>query len=560
MSFDNTKEVQKYINGVTSGKILSCKWVKLAVDRHLNDLKTCEEKELWFDKDAANKVINFFRALKFTKGKYAKKPFELEPFQKFRYWVLFGWKRYDGTRRFRKAYCEIARKNGKTEEGGGLSVYMLMADGEEGAEVYNAATKKEQAKLVFKSAKKMAEQLKKDSHSAGKRLGTSLNSVYDLQTSSNIEPLASDSEKQDGLNPHLGAIDEYHAHKTSDILEVLETGMGAREQPLLFVITTAGFNKQGPCYKLRKVVCDVLEGKKHDDSLFGIIYTLDEEDDWEDETKWIKSNPNIGRTPFWSYMKDQYTKALNEGITKEVQFKTKNLNIWTDSSMSWINDEDWMKCDKGELPDLVGKECYGGLDLASVSDFNSLSLNFPVQEGLEERCSLHFFWIPEETARKKSDKADYLQWIRDGFIKTTPGDVIDHKFIIKDIDDIMVKYQIQAIGFDRHMAYSGVIQELQDLEAPMVEFGQGYVSMSEPTKTLERLIKSEGFNHAGNPVMRWMMGNIEIKIDPADNIKIDKGKSQEKVDGPVSYVMALGMENTTPEKVTSIYENPDAEI
>lgn len=554
------QEVEKYIEEVENGKIPACKWVKLAIKRHQEDLKNAHKRGLYFDEEAADRVINFARKLKFTKGKYAKEPIELEPFQKARYWILFGWMREDGTRRFRKAYIEEARKGGKTEEGGFLCNFMMIADGEYGAEIYSVATKKEQAKITFQAAKVMAEQLRRDSAKAKVRLGTSLNKIFDLQTNSGIEPLASDSEKQDGLNPHLVIVDEYHAHKNSDLLEVLETGMGAREQPMLIVITTAGFNKQGPCFVLRKVVTEILEGKKTDDSTFGIIYTLDEEDDWEDETTWIKANPNIGRTPTWAYMRDQFIKAKNEGATKEVQFKTKNLNIWTDSSMAWINDKDWMLCDKGELPDLTGKQCYGGLDLAGTSDFNSLSLNFPPQDGVEERCSLHFFWIPEETARKKSGKADYRQWIADGFVKATEGSVIDHRFIIKDIDDLMVKYQIQAIGFDRHMAYSGVIQELQDLGAPMVEFGQGFVSMSEPTKRLERLVHSQDLNHAGNPVMRWMMGNIELKIDPADNIKIDKGKSQEKVDGPVSLVMALGMENTTPEKVTSIYERKDITV
>lgn len=555
----NKNQIDQYIKDIESGKIIACKWVRLAIKRHQEDLKQGHKRGLYFDEDSADRIINFFKNLRFTKGKYAKEPFDLEPFQKFRYWVLFGWKREDGTRRFRKCYIEGARKFGKTEEGGALCNYMLIADGEYGAEIYTAATKKDQAKITFKAAKVMAEGLRRDSKKANTRLGTSVNTIYDLETNSNIEPLASDSDKQDGLNPHLGIIDEYHAHRNSDLLEVIETAMGAREQPLLFVITTAGFNKQGPCFQLRKVITEILEGKKTDDSTFGIIYTLDEEDDWEDENTWIKSNPNIGRTPTWNYMRDQYRKAKNEGATKEVQFKTKNLNIWTDSSMAWINDKDWMKCDKGKLPNLTGKKCYGGLDLASVSDFNSLTLNFPPQDGLEERCFLYFFWIPGETARKKSDKADYLQWITDGYVKKTEGNVIDHRVIIKDISDLLTKYQVQSICFDRFLAYHGVVQELSDSYENMVEFGQGFLSMSEPTKDFQKMIKGEEFNHAGNPVMRWMMGNIEIKIDPADNIKIDKGKSQEKVDGPVSSVMSIGAENLTPEKVTSIYET-DAKI
>ncbi|MBL4654093.1 MAG: hypothetical protein JKY53_14710, partial [Flavobacteriales bacterium] len=249
-------------------------------------------------------------------------------------------------------------------------------------------------------------------------------------------------------------------------------------------------------------------------------------------------------------------KAINEGIPKEVQFKTKNLNIWTDSSMAWLNDETWMKC-SGVVPDLTGKLCYGGLDLAATEDTNAFTLIFPKQEGLETRCSLHYFWLPEEVLNKKTEAGDYAQWARDGFIKTTEGDVMDHRFITKDISDTLTKYQVKAIAFDRYLAYHGVVQELMDEGAPMVQFGQGYKDMSPPTKEMGKIVKSGELRHGGNPVMRWMVGNVVITMNPAEDIKMDKSKVQNKIDGPVSMVMALGMEMAKPdiEDGGSIYDS-----
>ena len=320
------KIVDKYIKGVQSGDLVVCEWVKLAVKRHLSDL---ERDDIYFDEDASNKFLKFSAMCKYTKGELASqgKNIELTPQQVFRYWVLMGWHNPNGKRRFRKVYFEVARKNGKSEEAAILCAYLLLVDKEFGAEIYTAATSYKQARLVFDAAKEMLKKLGADSDKIKALTTIGKFNVAIIDTNSKLEPISSNDDKQDGLNPHGAIVDEYHAHQTSDLLEVIQTGMGSRSQPMLFIITTAGFEKQYPCYSQeRKIATEVLLGVKKDDSLFSVIYTLDEGDDWNDESTWVKANPNIGITPTWEYMRQQHTQAVNQGIHKEVQFKTKNLN------------------------------------------------------------------------------------------------------------------------------------------------------------------------------------------------------------------------------------------
>jgi len=547
------KKVKKYIADVQDGTVVACKWVKLSIERHLNDL---ERNDIYFDEDAANRFLKFSALCKYTKGDLASqgKRIEYTPQQLFRYWVLMGWKNLDGKRRFRKVYFEVARKNGKSEEAAVLCAFLLLYDKEYGAEIYTAATKHEQAKIVFLAAKEMIKKMSQDSDHIKQLTTIGAVNVAILETNSKLEPLSSRSEKQDGLNPHGAIVDEYHAHQTSDLLEVIQTGMGSRSQPILFIITTAGFEKQYPCFsEERKVATEILEGKKTDDSLFTVIYTLDAEDDWKDENTWVKANPNIGITPTWEYMRQQLTQALNQGVHKEVQFKTKNLNIWTDSSMAWISDENWMKCDD-ELPDLSGRSCYGGLDLAAVSDMNAFVLVFPPEKEGEKVWIVPHFWIPKNTIERKSEIGDYRNWERNGFIKPAGIDVIDNNKMLADILELYEKYDIKNFAFDRWGAFNGVIQGLGEQEITGLEFGQGYKSMSQPSKELEALVMAKKIAHGGNPVLRWQAGNIELSIDPADNIKIDKGKSREKVDGMVALVMALACWKAFDEGTDSVYE------
>ena len=546
------KIVDKYIKDVQSGDVVACKYVKQSIERHLKDL---EREDIFFGEDSAIKFLKFSNLCRYTKGELAKlkKKIEFTPQQVFRYWCLFGWKKLDGNRRFRKVYFEVARKNGKSEEAAIVCAYLLLFDKEYGAEVYTAATKHEQAKIVFDAAKEMIRKMREDSNKIRELTIMGVLNVAILSTNSKLEPLSSRSEKQDGLNPHGAIVDEYHAHQTSDLLEVIQTGMGSRSQPLLFIITTAGFEKQYPCYsEERATAIDVLNGIKQDDSLFTVIYTLDDGDDWKDEKNWIKANPNIGITPTWDFMRQQYQQAINQGVSKEVQFKTKNLNIWTDSSMAWINHETWLAC-QGEIPDLKGRECYAGLDLAAVSDMNAYVLLFPDNDQFYIKP---FFWLPRGVIEAKGDHIDYRRWVNEGLIKVIDGDVIDQRIIMQDILEIHKQYQVKSFAFDRFMAFNGLIQGLHDEGINGFEFGQGFKSMSEPTKDLEILVKSKNIIHDGNGVLAWQMSNVELEFDPADNVKPSKKKSRNKIDGIVATVMALGCYHAlnSEKKPISIYE------
>lgn len=531
------KIVDKYISDVQDGTIVACKWVKLSIDRHVKDL---DRNDLVFNEDAAIKFLKFSALCKYTKGDLAAqgKTIEFTPQQVFRYWVLMGWMNLDGKRRFRKVYFEVARKNGKSEEAAILCAYMLLKDGEFGQEGYCVATRNDQAKLVFLAARQIISKLAQDYSSVKKLVTIGVVNVSVLSTNSKLEPLAANSEKQDGSNPHFVCVDEYHAHQNSDLLEVMQTGMGSRSQPMLFIITTAGFEKQFPCYaEERKVATEVLQGIKTDDSLFSVIYTLDEDDDWKDESVWVKANPNIGITPTMEYMRQQLQQAINQGVSKEIQFKTKNLNIWTNSSMAWISDDNWMKCDQA-LPDLTGRDCYGGIDLAAKTDMNAFVLIFPPSYEGEPIWILPKFWIPQETIEKKSEIANYKQWQRDTLIIAAGESVTDVRIICKAIMDDYDQYNVKGFAYDPWGAM-GLLHLLDDEGIEGLEMRQGFRSMSEPTKEVEALVLSGKLAHGGNPVLRWHCQNIELSIDPADNIKIDKKKSREKVDGMVALVNAF---------------------
>jgi phage terminase large subunit-like protein len=528
----------QYAEEVRSGKQVACDYVKLAVQRWFNDHERGHERGLWFDEQAAQRVIKFMSLLTQFEGKFHGKPLMLEPWQQFIVANLFGWKWEDGSRRFTESYIELARKNGKSTLGGGIADYMFAADGEYGAEIYSAATKRDQAKKVFEAGKYL---LKNSTSKKLREMVTFQNyNLHIEEKYSKFEPLSSDHKRLDGLNPHCVIIDEFHAHPDNGVYSVMKSGMGARRQPLLFTITTAGFNRFSPCYNQRKLVENVLDGVIEQDNLFGMIYTLDEDDDWKDEKVWIKANPNMGVSVSEKWLRNEIERADADN-TQLVPVMTKNLNVWTDAAETWIKDADWMACDIGALPDLTGKECYGGLDLASTRDITALVLQFPDVNG--KRQILPIFWMPEMNyqERVERDKVNYDVWIREGFIRITPGNVTDYDFIKADILKMAKQYQIRNIAYDRWNASQLVIDLIEE-GLKMESFGQGYGSMSAPTKELNKMVLKKNLNHAGNPVLRWMCKNVSIKRDPADNIKIDKNAAQEKVDGMVALVMAIGVE------------------
>ena len=518
---------EKYIDDVLNKRVLVCEHVKNAVNRYVND----RENGWVFSENYAQHAIDFIEQLEHTTGDYAGKPFALEGWQAFIVWNLFGFLNPDGSRRFTRSYIEVPRKNGKSTFSSAVMLYGLIADDESAAQVYSAATKLDQAMMVFSESVRVCQNLPWLSEAL--TVNNSVNNRRILYGQSVYKPLEWNPGKQDGLNAHFACIDEYHAHPNDELYNVLRNSMGARRQPMLFTITTAGFNRESPCYKHRNYCTGVLNGNIKDDALFSVIYTLDEGDDWADPTNWQKANPNWGVSVYPRQLEQALTEA-KEFVHKEVEFKTKLLNVWTDTAMTWINDSVWMDCALNE--NLQGAMCYGGLDLASTGDFCAFSLYFPQTSSIRT-----WYWLPVESAYKRKDAAgaSIRQWASDGFIELTEGNVTDYAFIKAKICELSTIYDIKDIAFDRFNA-SQLVIELQNEGLQMYPFGQGFVSMSAPTKELERLTKDSRLKHDGNPVTRWMMGNVLLQTDPAGNIKINKAKSGDKVDGPVSIVMALG--------------------
>lgn len=522
-----------YAQQVRTGNILTCEFVQLAVDRYYRDMDNALDKGWYFDRKAAQRAISFIERLKHTKGQWAGLRFKLEPWQQFIIWNIFGWKMADGTRRFRYAYVEIARKNGKTALSAGIGLYMLFADGESRPEVYSAATVKDQARICFSDAVEIVKATDLKNY-----LTTYRNSiVYELKGGM-MKPLSSDYGTHDGLNPSCGIIDEFHAHKDSGMFDVIKSAFGARKQPLMFIITTAGFNKAGACYAYRDNVIKILRGINEDDTLFGIIYTMDANEEWDNPQMWIKSNPNLGVSLFPNYLEDQVNDAKNrpEAVRNVM---TKNVNLWVDAERTWILDDAWMKCvGTTEIEDLRGCECWGGLDLSNVSDITAFVLIFHENDKFQ---LLPFFWIPEEKMLEKirKENINYDLWVKAGFVKVTSGNVLDYEFVKADILQIVEIYDLQSSAYDRWNSSQTII-DLQNEGMECNPFGQGYGSMSAPSKEFEKLVLSEKIEHFGNPVLRWMLSSTLIKTDPAGNIKPDKEKSVQKIDGIVASIMALG--------------------
>lgn len=522
-----------YAEQVRSGEILVCEYVRLAVERYYADLDRALDMGRYFDKRAAMRTIRFIEKLKHTKGEWAGQRFRLEPWQQFVLWNIFGWKNADGMRRFRYAYIEIARKNGKTALSAGIGLYMLFADGESRPEVYSAATVKDQAKICFSDAVEIVKATDLKNYLTPYRNSI----VYELKGGT-MKPLSSDYGTHDGLNPSCGIIDEFHAHKDSGMFDVIKSAFGARRQPLMFIITTAGFDKSGVCYAYRENVIKVLRGVNEDDSLFGIIYTLDDKSEWDDPTMWIKANPNLGVSLSADYLADQVKDAKNrpEAVRNVM---TKNVDLWVDAERTWILDDVWQKCIGTTAPaDLKGCACWGGLDLSNVSDITAYVLLFHENDRFQ---LLPHFWIPEEKMLEKvrKENINYDKWVAEGYVTVTPGNVIDYDFVKADILRIVADYDLRTSAYDRWNSSQTII-DLQNEGMECNPFGQGYGSMSAPTKEFEKLVLTGKIEHFGNPVLRWMLASTLVKTDPAGNIKPDKEKSTQKIDGIVASIMALG--------------------
>ncbi|HEY3486975.1 MAG TPA: terminase TerL endonuclease subunit [Gammaproteobacteria bacterium] len=537
----------QYAADVKSGEILSCRYVKLAVDRFYRDLQDGHKRGLYFDENSAARYFRFVsRYCRHYQGELAGKPIDFSPHQCFIEANVYGWLRADGTRRFRSTYEEVARKDGKTTRLGASGLYGLIGEGEAGAKIYSAATKREQAKELFLSAKAMVEQ----SPELRRRLSAMQHHIQTPNGLSLFMPLSADSTTMDGLNVYYGLVDEIHAHTTSAVWDVLESAKGARRQPLMRGITTAGFNRKGFGYQQRGYAIKILERAVEDDSFFAIIYTLDDEDleHWDNPDLWIKANPNLGISVKLDDLLDQSRKA-KEMPSAKVEFLTKRLNIWTFGETLWMNMERWHLCasdfdsllpwDDNSEAELDGCEAYGGLDLASVDDMASFRLVFPLEDG--RRLTIGRAYLPQAALerRLKSGDKTLIAFRDSGHLVVTPGNTIDYEWIKRDIFHACERFDVKGIAFDRWNS-SQLVNDLISEEIPMIKFGQGHASMSAPMKELMRLVLDQKLQF-NDPLLTWAISNVVANTSPAGDIKPDKSKVSEKIDPAVALIMAIGL-------------------
>lgn len=514
-------------------------WVRLACQRHLDDL---ERHDLDWRVEEVARAIGFFRdVLRLNGGVFEGEPFLLQPWQSFIVGSLFGWYGPDGFRRFRVAYVEVAKGNGKSPLAAGIGHYMLSADNEPRAEVYAAATKKDQAMILFRDAVAMRDQ----SPALRKRLKSSgqLPNVWnlaDLKTGSFYRPIASD-DGQSGPRPHCGLIDELHEHKSSLVVDMMRAGTKGRRQALIFEITNSGYDRHSICRQHHEYSQKVLQGVYPDDSWFAYVAALDDGDEWTDEQVWPKANPNLGVSVTLKYLREQVREAIGMPA-KQNSVRRLNLCEWTEQDERSIPMHDW---DRGAAPidldSLKGRSCYGGLDLARVSDMSAFALVFPPKPDNEPWKVVVWFWVPKDdiTKRSERDQVPYDVWAREELLEVTPGNTTDFTFISAFITRLAGSFDIREIAYDRTFA-GEIIQDLKQEGLDLVEFGQGFLSMGAPTAELHRLIHAGQLQHGGDPILRWNASNLTVATDPAGNIKPDKERSTERIDGIVATIMALG--------------------
>lgn len=547
--------VDAYAEDVVSGKIVAGEFIRLACERHLRDLKAGKVRGLYFDYEAADHALEFYRFLRHSKGEWAGCAFQLEPWQQFIIGSIFGWKRADGFRRFRTAFIEVPRKNGKTTLAAGVGLYLLIADGEPGPEIFAAATKRDQAKIVWDEAASMVR--KSPALAKRIRIVNSKSNMHILENRAKFEPLGADADTMDGLNIHGAIIDELHAHKTRAVWDVLETATGARRQPLIFAITTAGTNKNSVCYENHEYAMQILKGVIQDDTFFAYIASIDEGDDWTDPKVWAKANPNLGVSVKLDDLERKCEKAKKMPAAQNA-FLRLHLNVWTQQVDRWIDLNLWDE-QAGIVveEDLRGRVCYGGLDLSSVSDITAWVMVFPHDDDPETVDVLCRFWCPE--ARLYDDqnryRDQYRAWAKQGYLKTTPGDAIDYSFVKAQILQDSQAFQLVDLNIDRLFQAHQLAMELMDEGLTVVGMGQGFTSMAAPMKEFERRLLARKIRHGGNPVLRFMADSVVVKQDATGNLKPDKANSQARIDGIVALVMALdrAMRHEQPQR--SVYED-----
>lgn len=559
--YPRVERAQKFAKDVVAGRIPACKYVRQACQRHLDDLVESRKAsyKYKFDPAKAEKRLKLIELMPHTKGEWAFKRqlVTLEPWQLFGLACTFGWvRKVSGLRRFRMSYWEIPRKNGKSVIAAGVGIAMFVADNEFGAEVYSGATTEKQAWEVFRPARLMINRSPMLKEAAGIEVNASnMNRPAD---GSRFEPII--GNPGDGASPSCGIVDEFHEHDTAALFETLLTGMGARRQPLMFIITTAGANIEGPCYDLRAQVIAMLDGTVPDDELFGWIFTIDEGDDWTDPKVLAKANPNIGVSVYQEYLESQQQRAIKNASFQNT-FKTKHLNIWVSARSPYFNMEAWKACADPSLvmEDFEGQECWLGVDLASQTDVCARVNVFRrlIDTKLHYYCIAPRFYLPGDTishGKERKVVERWQRWMNQGLLTETEGAELDFNVVQQDVLDDAKSHAVMEVTHDPfnglHMAKNLQAEGLVPVKIPQkVEY------LSPAMKELDAAIKAGRFHHDGNVILSWMMGNVTAKPDANDNVFPRREKDESKIDGAVAVLMCVNrILNTAGDTAGSIYD------
>jgi len=534
---DYCDRAERYAGAVLKGKIPACRWVKLACERQLKDREREKDPQFpfKFKRDLGNRICRFVELLPHIKGRWSSRTLRLEDWECFLLTTVFGWVgKTDDLRRFRTAYVEVPRKNGKSSLCAAIGLYMLTADREPGPEVYSAAVTRDQARIVFEIARQMA--LRTPGLRASQGVEVFNHHLYVPQSAGVFRPLASDADSLDGLNIHCAIIDELHAHKGREVFDAIDTSTGSRQQPLKWIITTAGTNKEGICYEQREFVAQMLEGRVEADRYFGIIYTLDPEDDWLSPKSWRKANPNYGVSVLRDDIETLCKQAQINPLA-QANFQTKRLNIWLSGGQSYFNMLAWGHCKRNIAEsDYEGYPCWFGLDLASKWDVAAFMRIYRAED---HWAVFGDYYLPEDAVEKGKPNYDlYAGWAQQGRMTLTPGPIIDFAFIERDLADWARRVNPKEICYDPYQATELATRMSQE-GLPMVEIPMNTLHISEPMKALGAMILDGSIRHDGDPVFSWMLGNVVAKEDVKGNVYPRKERRENKIDGPVAAMMAL---------------------
>lgn len=510
-----------------------------------------------YDKAKADRAVKFIENLRHTKAKWAGKRFWLLPWQETLVRDIFGIVKEDGTRQFRTAYVEICKKVGKSELAAAIALYLLYADNEPSAEVYGAAADRQQASIVFDVAKRMVE-LTPALLKRSKIMGATKR-IVNYSNAGIYQVLSADVGNKHGFSVSGLVFDEIHNQPNRNLYDVLTKGSSdARANPLHFIITTAGNDRNSIAFELHTKALDILNGRREDPTFYPVVYGLADDEDWTDEKNWYKVNPSLGYTVEIDRLRDAFREA-QQNPADEVTFRWLRLNQWVSSTVAWIPDKIYALGNETiDMESLKGRECYGGLDLSSSGDITAFVLVFPPRNAKEKYVILPFFWVPQDTIplRVRRTSVPYDKWQAQGYLMATEGNVIHYGFIEKFIEDLGKIYNIKEIAYDRWGAVE-MTQALEGMGFTVVPFGQGFSSMSPPTKRFYELLMEGRMVHGAHPVLRWMAGNVVVDTDPAGNIKVTKRRSPDKVDGIVAAIMALDRCIRHEENTGSVYDDPD---